>query len=112
LLLADKAGNDDFTASDALTSAPRPHYVHTMPITLSKSSEVWLQQEVASGRYASVDEAVEAALLHRRLDAAEFDDDALDALTPAIEEAIGQLDSGEGRPASEIFAKLRARCKG
>ncbi len=80
-----------------------------MTITLSKSSEAWLEQEVAAGRYASVDEAVEAALLHWRLDTAEVDDDDLVALKPSLDEALAQLDRGEGRPASEVFAKLRAR---
>ncbi len=80
-----------------------------MTIQLSKSSETWLLQEVAAGRFASLDEAVEVALEQLRIAADDVADEDLLTHKSSIDEAVAQLDRGEGILSDDVFAGLRDR---
>ena len=80
-----------------------------MVIKVSNDTEAWLKAEVAHGRFASVDEAVEAMVLEHRFAALDvIDDDHLWA-KPAIAEALAALERGEGVQLEEAERRLKER---
>lgn len=76
-----------------------------MTIHLKADHEQWLSQQVAEGRFASVDEAVAQAIEALRLDA-EGDDDWV---RPYLEEAEAAIARGEVTPGDEFMARMRHR---
>jgi antitoxin ParD1/3/4 len=78
-----------------------------MTITLTPAQQKWLEAEVAAGRYASVEEAVRAAV-----DAVmppELRD--LTWTKPSLDEARASLARGEGVSVEEVFAVTDAWLK-
>ncbi|MFM9941809.1 MAG: hypothetical protein ACKVP7_20180 [Hyphomicrobiaceae bacterium] len=65
-----------------------------MNIALTKDRADWLQSLVDAGRFASIEDALEAALAALSSDLDHDDNWA----KPAIDEAIAALDNGAGRP--------------
>ena len=80
-----------------------------MHIVLSPETQKLLEERMRSGRFATPDEAVRAAL--QTLGDVEGDAlEDLDAETrAAIERADAQGDRGEGRPWEQVRDELRAR---
>jgi Arc/MetJ-type ribon-helix-helix transcriptional regulator len=77
-----------------------------MNMQLKKSQQDWLDAQVASGRFATIDEALDAAVA--RLQADEITVDAW--AQPFIDLAIKALDQGEGTPwhKGEALKKIKA----
>ena len=82
-----------------------------MKVSLTPELERFVQERIASGRYRSESEVLEAALsLLREREEREREREAkLAALRADIDEGIASLDRGEGIPGDEAFARLRAR---
>ena len=78
-----------------------------MNIPLKHEQQRWLDAQVATGRFASVEEAVEAAVA--RLQAEERVDDLW--AKPLIEEALDALNRGEATPwrPGEALARLKSQ---
>ena len=80
-----------------------------MHIVLSPETQKLLEERMRSGRFASPDEAVRAALQTL----GEVEGDLLEDLDPetqaAIDRADAQADRGEDRPWEEVREELRAR---
>ena len=75
-----------------------------MTIHLKADHEVWLAQQVAEGRFASIDEAV-AHLIEAFK--AEADDD--DWVRPLLAEAEASIARGESIPGDVAIARMKAR---
>ena len=76
-----------------------------MTIHLKADHEQWLSQQVAKGRFASVDEAVAQAVEALRLDAEDDDE----WVRPLLEEAEAEFARGEGIPGDVFLAEFDAR---
>ena len=78
-----------------------------MTVALDKAQLDWVEAQVAAGRFASIDEAVQATIA--RLQADEAIDDAW--VAPLLHEAIVALDRGDGEPwrKGEILERIKAR---
>lgn len=79
-----------------------------MTITLKPEYQKWLEAEVAAGHFASVEEAVEVAIVELMM-TVETDD--LSWAKPYVDEARASLARGEGIPAEQVFAEVDARLK-
>ena len=77
-----------------------------MTIHLKADHEQWLSQQVAEGRFTSVDEAVAQAIEALRLDAEDEDDEWV---RPYLEEAEASIARGEEIPGDVFLAELRER---
>jgi antitoxin ParD1/3/4 len=75
-----------------------------MQIELTKEHEDWLREQVAAGRFASLEEAVAEAIDGLR-------DEDLAWAKPLVEEGLAELDRGESLPAEEVFARVEARLR-
>ena len=75
-----------------------------MTIRLKADHEQWLSQQVAEGRFASVDEAVAQAIEALRLDA---EDD--EWVKPYLEEAEADIARGDVIAGDVVLAELRQR---
>ena len=82
-----------------------------MNVSLRPELERFVQERVASGRYRSAGEVLEAALslLQEREEHEREQEAKLAALRADIEEGIASLERGEGVDGEEFFAKLRAQ---
>ena len=78
-----------------------------MGIVLPTDRVQWLEQLVASGRFTSVEEALEAAMAALQAEV-ELDDSWA---KPAVDEALAALDRSEGLPwnKGEALKRLHAR---
>jgi antitoxin ParD1/3/4 len=76
-----------------------------MQVTLKPELQQFVEEQVRAGRFATVQEALEAAVARLMLDSdgADLDEATMDA----IERAEAQLDRGEGIPLEEAFNRLR-----
>ena len=76
-----------------------------MQVTLKPELQQFVEEQVRAGRFATVQEALEAAVACLMLDSdgADLDEATMDA----IERAEAQLDRGEGIPLEEAFNRLR-----
>jgi|RhiMetdeSRZDD1v2_1073273.scaffolds.fasta_scaffold820652_2 antitoxin ParD1/3/4 len=77
-----------------------------MQIQLTKDYEDWLRSQVAAGRYASLEDAIAAAI-----DALKSEDEDLAWAEPLIAEGLAELDRGEALPASDVFARIEAQLR-
>lgn len=81
-------------------------------VTISEAAKAQADALVSEGLYESVQQALEAGL--QRLDD-DWEDEDLGLLDlsdedrAAIAEGLAQLKAGQGIPAEEVFAELRAR---
>jgi antitoxin ParD1/3/4 len=79
-----------------------------MNIHLPPDLEQFVKERVASGDYSVASEVVRDAL-ERLRDTHELDRAKLDELRREVQTGIDALDRGEGKPAAQVFAELRAR---
>lgn len=75
-----------------------------MNITLAPDLEKRIEERIHRGDYESP-EALVSEAVSRLIDE---DEEDLRETRAAVEEAFEELDRGEGRPAEEVFAELRA----
>ncbi len=78
-----------------------------MNVRLRPDLQKFIDDEVKSGKFASADEVIEAALARLMLDPASGDADA--ETLAAIDEAEAQIDRGEGVSLDDAFARLRKK---
>ena len=76
-----------------------------MNVRISGDAELFVREEVASGRYESPQEVVQEGLrlLHER------EKQWREGLNEQIEEGLAQLDKGEGIPDEQAFRALREK---
>jgi Arc/MetJ-type ribon-helix-helix transcriptional regulator len=77
-----------------------------MQITLTKEQEDWLHSQVVEGRYATMEEAIAAAI-----DLLQTESDDAGWLKPLVAEGLAELDRGEAVPGHEVFAHIEARLR-
>ncbi|MBK8908729.1 MAG: hypothetical protein IPM60_12740 [Rhodospirillales bacterium] len=88
-----------------------------MNIALKPNQETWLNEAVAEGRFASVEEAVQVAvdMLVYELDVPDLREDGgfgeltAEELRAKIQESLEQADRGETIDGAEAFARLERR---
>ena len=86
----------------------RPSAVaYAMSIMLTKEHEDWLRAKVAAGEFASLDEAVKAAVQRLIIDDERDDDDDLMWAEPFAAEGLAQLERGERVSHEEVFTNLQ-----
>jgi antitoxin ParD1/3/4 len=73
-----------------------------MTIQLSPEQQQWLEAQVAAGNFSSLEQAVAVAIADLMATA----EDDLDWAKPLVDEAVAELDRGEGVPADEAFARI------
>ncbi|HEX6002090.1 MAG TPA: hypothetical protein VFZ16_22260 [Hyphomicrobiaceae bacterium] len=73
-----------------------------MTITLAPEQLKWLEQQVAGGQFASVEEAVRLAVAELMAD----DSDDLAWAKPLVDEARASLARGEGVSADSVRAEI------
>jgi antitoxin ParD1/3/4 len=78
-----------------------------MNLTLKPELTEFIQQEILIGKYASPDEAIEAAL--NLLKSKSTTDQLAAELRDKIDSAAAQLDRGEGLNGETVIAGLRAK---
>jgi antitoxin ParD1/3/4 len=78
-----------------------------MKIDLTPEQEAWLAQQVKAGAFGSVQEAARAAIEAVMREEAGVDSEDCLWAKPYIDEAIAELDRGEGAPCDQVFAELR-----
>jgi antitoxin ParD1/3/4 len=78
-----------------------------MNLTLKPELTEFIQQEILTGKYASPDEAIEAAL--NLLKSKSTTDQLAAELRDKIDSAAAQLDRGEGLNGETVIAGLRAK---
>ncbi len=66
-----------------------------MPITLTPDQEAWLQAHVATGDFASIEEAARQLLDERIAEIAAEDDDDLEWAKPLLDEARASVARGD-----------------
>jgi len=81
-----------------------------MNISLSQELQERIAEKVERGDVGSADALVEQALnFYLDYQKAEVDEEEFRETKAAIDEAMEQGERGEGRPAEEVFAQLRAK---
>jgi antitoxin ParD1/3/4 len=78
-----------------------------MNLTLKPELTEFIQQEILTGKYASPDEAIEAAL--NLLKSQSATNRLATELREKIDSAAAQLDQGEGLDGDAVIAGLRAK---
>jgi antitoxin ParD1/3/4 len=74
-------------------------------VRLSREQQEWLEAQVASGQFASVDEAVAAAVA----DLMALHDDDLAWAKPYVDEARASVTRGDVMSGEEFFKRLDAK---
>jgi antitoxin ParD1/3/4 len=66
-----------------------------MPITLTPEQEAWIQAHIASGDFASIEEAARQLIDDRIAELAAVDDDDMEWAKPLLEEARASIARGD-----------------
>jgi antitoxin ParD1/3/4 len=80
-----------------------------MNLTIKPELETFIQQEMLSGKYASPNEVIEAAL--NLLEQQKSYDDWVTDVGEKIDVAVAQLDRGEGLDGQEVIDNLRSKLR-
>jgi antitoxin ParD1/3/4 len=80
-----------------------------MPITLTPDQEAWLQAHVATGDFASIEEAARQLIDERIAEIAAEDDDDLEWARPLLDEARASVARGDIFTLEEHRARNAAR---
>lgn len=80
-----------------------------MKININPETEAWLRAQVAAGKFATIDDAVEALVFEHQVLALDIEDDDHFWAKPDIDAALASLDRGEGSPLRDVAERLRAR---
>jgi Arc/MetJ-type ribon-helix-helix transcriptional regulator len=78
-------------------------------LELTPDQEAWLSKRVEVGDFGSVDEAASHLIDEAIADASHLQTTDLSWAKPLLDEAYASLERGEGSPASEAMARIRAR---
>jgi antitoxin ParD1/3/4 len=79
-----------------------------MNIALKRDQQKWLEDEVAAGTFASVEDAVRLAVAGLM---SSTEDDDLDWAKPLVDEARASIARGEGRPADAVKAEIEKQLR-
>ena len=80
-----------------------------MPITLTPEQEAWIQAHVATGDFASIEEAARQLIDDRIAELAADDDDDMEWAKPLLEEARASIARGDVLTLEEHRARNAAR---
>ena len=81
-----------------------------MNISISQELQERIAEKVERGDVGSADALIEQALnFYLGYQEVELDEEEFRETKAAIDEALEQGERGEGRPAEEVFAQLRAK---
>jgi antitoxin ParD1/3/4 len=80
-----------------------------MPITLTPDQEAWLQAHVATGDFASIEEAARQLINERIAEIAAEDDDDLEWARPLLDEARASITRGDVLTLEQHRARNAAR---
>lgn len=80
-----------------------------MNVRLKPDTEEWLKEQVANGRFESLEQAVEALVDEDRINQAILDRTDLSWAQPYIDEGLADVEAGRVIPAEKVFAELRSR---
>lgn len=79
-----------------------------MNIRLKPDTEQWLKEQVELGRFASLEEAVEALVDEDRIAQTELDSADLSWARPYLEKGLADIEAGRIVPAEQVHAEIRA----
>lgn len=77
-----------------------------MQIELDEEQRQWLEARISAGEYASLDEAVAAAVRLLMLD--DQSDEELASAQPLIDEGLAQVEQGSSLSEYEVMARVEA----
>jgi len=80
-----------------------------MPITLTPDQEAWIQAHVATGDFASIEEAARQLIDDRIAELATDDDDDMEWAKPLVEEARADIARGDVITLEEHRSRNAAR---
>jgi Arc/MetJ-type ribon-helix-helix transcriptional regulator len=80
-----------------------------MEIEIKPDAEEWLRAQVAQGRFASLDEAVETLVREDQIMQAGLEGADLAWTKPYLAKGIADIDAGRTIPAEQVHSELRAR---
>jgi hypothetical protein len=80
-----------------------------LEIDLKPDAEAYLKAQVASGRFSSIEEAIDALARDDEIAHAEIDAADLSWAEPYLAKAIADVEAGSTIPAEEVHAELRDR---
>jgi antitoxin ParD1/3/4 len=78
-------------------------------LDLKPDQRAWLAARVKAGQFASIGDAASQLVASAIADAAHLESADLAWAKPLVEEAYASLERGEGSPAAEAAARIRAR---
>ena len=80
-----------------------------MNIRLKPDAEAYLKAQVASGRFASIEDAIEALTRDDEVAQAEIDAADLSWAKPYLSKGLADIEAGRTVPAETVHAELRDR---
>ena len=80
-----------------------------MTVTLSPDQLAWIEARVAEGDYSDVDEAVRDLLAAGIAEHEETETDDMAWAKPLVDEALAEIERGEGISLEEFEARMDAR---
>ncbi len=80
-----------------------------MTVTLSPDQLAWIEARVAKGDYPDVDEAVRDLLATGIAEHEEAETDDMAWAKPLVDEALAEIERGEGMSLEEFEARMDAR---
>jgi Arc/MetJ-type ribon-helix-helix transcriptional regulator len=80
-----------------------------MNVRLKPHTEEWLKEQVAKGRFASLEDAVEILVREDQAAHADLEEADLAWAQPYIAKGLADVEAGRTVPADEVHAELRAR---
>lgn len=80
-----------------------------MQITIKPHIEAYLREQVSSGRFASIEQAIEALALDDEATQSDLDAADLTWAKPYIDKGLDDLAAGRVVPANEVHAELRRK---
>ena len=80
-----------------------------MTVTLSPDQLAWIESRVARGAFPNVDEAVRNLLAAGIEAYGEIEDDDMAWAKPLVDEALAEIERGEGMSLEEFEARIDAR---
>jgi Arc/MetJ-type ribon-helix-helix transcriptional regulator len=82
-----------------------------MNVRLKPETETWLREQVARGRFASLDEAIEALVNEDRIAQMELEGADLAWAKPYLAKGLADIAAGRTLAGEDVHAELRARSR-
>jgi Arc/MetJ-type ribon-helix-helix transcriptional regulator len=82
-----------------------------MNLRLKPETETWLKEQVARGRFGSLDEAVETLVNEDRIAQTELDSADLTWAKPYLSKGLADIEAGHTLAGEDVHAELRSRSR-